>query len=84
MKKLFTTVLLIFMIAALSSCGSYYMVKDPSSEKIYYTDKIKSKKQGAVTFKDSVSGSDVTLQNSEVTSVSKERYLEGTTEPKTE
>lgn len=84
MKKLFTALLIICVMTMLSACGKYYMVTDPSSDKTYYTEKIKSKKEGAVTFSDSVSGSDVTLQNSEVTQISKEKYMEETTAPKSE
>jgi hypothetical protein len=78
-NKLFVLLLTLFMMLLFTACGSYYMVKDPSSEKIYYTQKIKTKKEGAVAFKDALTGSEVTIQNSEVTQIKKDEYKKGIT-----
>jgi hypothetical protein len=56
-------------------CGSsYYRVTDPSTGKEYYTTKVNQRSGGAVTLRDAATGDDVTLQNSNVTKVSKEVY----------
>ncbi|HEY2675835.1 MAG TPA: hypothetical protein VGI65_02625 [Steroidobacteraceae bacterium] len=68
-----------FMLMALtamlmSGCTDYYMVKDPQSGKAFYTTSIAQKKGQAVVFKDTASGAQVTLQNSQVTEISKDQY----------
>ncbi len=73
-NKLFVLFLTLFMALLFTGCGSYYKVKDPSSDKTYYTKKIKDKREGAVKFTDAVSGSEVTIQNSEVTKIKKDEY----------
>jgi hypothetical protein len=56
-------------------CGStYYRVTDPTSGKTYYTTNLKEQKNGAATLTDARTGSKVSLQNTEVTKVSKEEY----------
>jgi len=84
MKIAFRVMLIGLMAIFLVSCGSYYKVTEPSSDKVYYTKKIKSKKQGAVVFTDETSGSDVTLQNSEVTKIDKKEFKAATVQPKQE
>lgn len=73
-KKMFTLALVVVMMAALSACGGYYRVTDPTSDKVYYTQKVKAEKSGAVMFKDAKTDSDVTLQNSEVEKISKDEF----------
>ncbi len=73
-NKLFVLFLTLFMMLLFTACGSYYMVKDPSSDTTYYTQKIKNKREGAVQFEDAVSGSEVTIQNSEVTKIKKDEF----------
>jgi hypothetical protein len=58
----------------LCACTDYYMVKDPTSGKAFYTTSISQKKGQAVVFKDTASGAQVTLQNSQVTEISKDQY----------
>ncbi len=84
MKIAFRVMVIGLMAMFLVSCGSYYKVTEPSSDKTYYTKKIKSKKEGAVVFTDEASGSDVTLQNSEVTEIDKDEFKTGTMPPKEE
>jgi hypothetical protein len=55
-------------------CTSYYRVTDPASGNIYYTKDIDNQKGGAVTLKDAATGDKVTLQNSQISKVSKEEY----------
>lgn len=58
----------------LAGCGSYYMVRDPSSGTSYYTTDLDHESGGAVKFTDDASGDKVTLQSSEVTEISKKEY----------
>jgi hypothetical protein len=56
-------------------CARYYRVSDPGSGKVYYTHTWMSGRyryNGAVRFHDLVSGSEITLQSSEVREVKKE------------
>ena len=68
----------------LTGCTSYYKVTDPTSNKVYYTTSNVSeryKSTGAVTFTDSTTGSQVTLQSSEVKKLTKEEYESATAKP---
>jgi hypothetical protein len=69
--------------ALLAGCagGSYYMVRQPGAATPYYTTGIERAGNYAVQFKDGRSGSDVVLQNSEVTKISQEDYTRGITTP---
>ena len=78
-RKLLSTVLAIFILIGITACGGgYYMVKDPATDKTYYTDKIKEEKGGAIKLKDANTGSEVTLQTSEVTKINKEEFKANT------
>ena len=63
------------------SGGSYYMVRQPGAATPYYTTGIEKAGNYAVQFKDGRTGSDVVLQNSEVTKISQEDYTRGITTP---
>jgi pyruvate dehydrogenase E2 component (dihydrolipoamide acetyltransferase) len=57
-------------------------VTDPQSGKEYYTDNVdKVKMSGAVKLKDARTGSEVTIQNSEVKEISKDEYKAGLAAP---
>ena len=59
----------------LSGCGGYWMVTDPSTKNIYYTEDVQqSKSTGAVKFIDAKTGTSVNLQNSEVKEITKDEY----------
>jgi hypothetical protein len=59
----------------LSGCGSYYMITDPTSKNVFYTESVDQNKQtGAVKFKDAKTGASVNLQNSEVKEIPKEEF----------
>jgi len=79
------TRLLVAMVLTmpLAGCfGSYYMVRDPASGTQYYTTDVdKAGMSGAIKFKDAKSGSEVTLQSSEVKEISKDDYKKGVTPP---
>ena len=61
-----------------TGCGStYYLVKDPGSNTEYYTTSVK-KSGSAVEFKDSKTLTDMTLQNSQVSEITKDQYLAAT------
>ena len=63
------------------SGGSYYMVRQPGAATPYYTTGMERAGSYAVQFKDGRTGSDVALQNSEVTKISKDDYTKGITTP---
>lgn len=69
------------LLIAGCSGGSYYMVRQPGAATPYYTTGIERAGNYAVQFKDGRSGSDVVLQNSEVTKISQEDYTRGITTP---
>lgn len=59
----------------ISGCGSYYMVRDPGSGMTYYTKDLDTPGgAGTVQFKDGRTDREVTLQNSEVTPISRDEY----------
>jgi TolA-binding protein len=76
MKKLMLMgVLGLFVLAG---CGGYWMVTDPTTKNVYYTEEVEqSKSSGAVKFIDAKTGSQVNLQNSEVKEVTKEEFNAG-------
>ena len=71
------TIITCSLILTVAGCSSYYKVTDPGSGKIYYTNEIE-KDDGAIEFEDANSGSTVTIQNSEVTEISKEEFKANT------
>ena len=60
--------------AALAGCTSYYKITDPSNGKTYYTNNYSQAGQGSVKFKDAQTGSEVTIQNSNISQLKKEQY----------
>ena len=72
MKKL--VLLGVLCLFVLAGCGGYWMVTDPSSKNVYYTEKVKDSKAGMVKFIDSKTGSEVTLQSSEIKEITKDEY----------
>lgn len=63
------------ILAALAGCGgNYYRVNDPAGDRLYYTTDIDRTKAGSITFKDEKSGSEVTLQSSEVKEISEDEF----------
>jgi hypothetical protein len=74
-KRLMAAGLVGLSTLSVSGCGSYYMVRDPSTSGTYFTKDVDDEGYaGAVRFKDEVSGSVVTLPTSEVTKISREEF----------
>ena len=66
---------LCLLMLVVSGCTTYYMVRDPSSGRTYYTTNVESAGQtGAVKFKDAMTGGVVTMQSSEVREISSDEY----------
>ena len=76
-KRIKWKILAACAIAGLSACGSYYRVTDPASGREYYTSDI-DRDDTTVTFEDARTGEDVTLQSSEVGTISKDDYKAAT------
>lgn len=75
MRQIFLTIpLVLFFLVGITSCGSYYMIKDPGSGKVYYTTNYKDESGGAIEFIDDRTDSTVTLQNSELKEISEEEF----------
>jgi hypothetical protein len=58
----------------LLGCAGYYKITDPASNKVYYTQDINRKMNGAIRFKDEVSKTQVTLQQSEVIEITQDQF----------
>jgi hypothetical protein len=72
MKKLLGLMLTLLFLAG---CGGYWMVIDPTTKNIYYTEEVEqSKSTGAVKFIDAKTGNSVNLQNSEVKEITKDEF----------
>jgi len=76
-KNWFVTALVVLSGVLATACASYYKVMDPTSGTVYYTEKVDRGSGGAVTFTDSKSGADVTIQNSEVKEISEKEFEVG-------
>jgi hypothetical protein len=70
-----TALLAIVLVSA--GCTTYYRVTDPGSGRMYYTTDIK-RRGSAVEFTDAKSGSEVTLQGSEIKEISSEDFQKNT------
>ena len=73
MKKLTDKKIVYIILAAAfltTGCASYYKIADPATGNIYYTEKV-DREGSAAMFKDARSDAQVTIQNSEISEVSK-------------
>lgn len=78
-SKLVVVLLALIIILSTYACGRYYKVKDPVSGNVYYTTEVEQKrKTGVVMLKDAKTGSQVTLQNSEVIEIDKKEFKANT------
>lgn len=79
-KNLFRTTLLRLTLLGLMAAGvgcSYYQITDPATGDVYYTTKQKVfKHSGSTSFKDAVSGDQVTLTGHKVRKLKSEEYKE--------
>ena len=48
---------------------------DPASGRVYYTDKLNRRGNGAIVFRDRVTRSEITLSASEVVKITKDQFL---------
>jgi hypothetical protein len=64
------------LLAALAAggCTTYYRVTDPASSRQYYTTDVDKNRDGSIEFDDAMTGSEVTLQSSEIKTISKDEY----------
>ena len=67
-------VLALVMLVVLAGCAKYYEVKDPGTGKLYLTNDLDHNKSGSVQFHDVKSGVGVTLQSSEVRSITEQEF----------
>jgi hypothetical protein len=68
----------VFCLLILAGCGGYWQVTDPTTKKVYYTEDVKENKgSGAVKFIVAKTGSEVTLQNSEVKEITRDEFKAG-------
>ncbi len=58
----------------LTGCGGYWQVIDLTTKDVYYTQKVKKEKAGAVRFIDAKTGVLIILQNSEVVKLSRDQF----------
>ena len=71
MKKYFLILIICFFAVG---CTKYYKVTDPTSDKTYYTNKIKQRGSGAIKIEDERTGNQVTLQSSEIEKITKDQF----------
>ncbi len=69
------------LVLLVTGCASYYKVRDPQTGNVYYTEDVDQLRGGAVKLKDARTGSEVTIQNSEVKEISSKEYKEGLAAP---
>ena len=75
MKHIFLAIpLAILFLVGITGCGSYFMVTDPSSGKVYYTTNYKDEGGGAIEFIDDRNDNIVTLQSSELKEITEEEF----------
>jgi len=55
-------------------CTTYYQIQDPVTGGVYYADDIKTLDDGAVRFTNAQSGTEVTLQDSDIKEISEDEY----------
>jgi hypothetical protein len=79
--RLMVIMLTLMMVIGMVGCAKYYQVKDPTGETVYYTDDIDDAGEaGAIKFEDARTGSEITLQSSEVKEISKEEFEKHTSQ----
>lgn len=74
----FICICAIIMSLSIPGCaGNYYRISDPATGKVYYSQDIKRKNSGAIQFKDDISKTQVTLQQSEIMEITEDQYEAG-------
>ena len=77
MKRLIGLVLSLLFIFGCGGGAKYWMVNDPLTKNIYYTQKIDNLSSGAVKFTDAQTGKTVSIQNSEVKKITEDEFKAG-------
>ena len=72
-----SSALLLSVLLLATGCTQYYKVHDPHSGKTYYTTELQKKNNGTAMLKDARTGSEVTVQNSEIMKIKKEEFESG-------
>ena len=65
---------LLVAVVSLAACTTYYEIKDPTTDKVYYTTDIDKNDDGSVSFEAEGSDTKVTVQNSETREISKDEF----------
>lgn len=76
-KKMGWGVIALCAGSIITACATYYKVTEPASGRTYYTEDIDHERGGAASFKDAVSGAEVTIQNSEILEIDEEEFDAG-------
>ncbi|MHC5003299.1 MAG: hypothetical protein ACYTJ0_09255 [Planctomycetota bacterium] len=66
--------LLVTSCVLAAGCTSYSKVTDPASGEEYYTTQVHRMDGGAVRFKDDRTGTEMTLQSSQIMNITAEQY----------
>ena len=75
--RLTASTALLAIVLVTAGCTTYYRVTDPGSGRMYYMTDI-TRRGSAVEFTDAKSGSQVTLQASEIKEISSEDFQKNT------
>jgi hypothetical protein len=76
MARLVALAVSCLMLLAVSGCGSYYKITEPTSKNVYYSKDFEKTKMGGLSFKDAKTGAIVTIQNSEIKEISRDTFEE--------
>ncbi|MCK9196151.1 MAG: YgdI/YgdR family lipoprotein [Syntrophales bacterium] len=76
MIRLVSLVVSCLILLAISGCGSYYKITEPTSKNVYYSTEFEKTKTGSIAFKDAKTGAIVTIQNSEIKEISRGTFDE--------
>ena len=74
MKRPIGLVLGLSLLIGCAGEAKYWMVTDPATQKVYYTQGVDSLSSGAVKFTDAQTGNAVSIQNSEVKKMTEEEF----------
>ncbi len=77
-RSIFAGVMMLACIATVAGCASYYRVTDPATNKVYYTKDLDRQRGGGVIFKDATTGTEITLQNSQIKKIDKSVFKDNT------
>jgi hypothetical protein len=76
MKHVRNSILAAALILA-AGCAEYYQIVDPTTGRVYYSTKIDQSSSGATVFTDARTGAKVTIQNSEISTLTEDQFNSG-------